>query len=281
LSPLRDQGGYALAANYGSLIARIVFQPVEEVFRLYYSRILSCSEKVVDRRDDQVPNNALQRAALAITSLLAVQFSFSVLLFVFGPPYLPILLQLILPPRYQSTSAPLVLYAWVWYIPILAINGGLEAFFASVASPHDLRAQSRWMAVFSVIYLSSALGFYRLGLGDTSLVYANIINLAARIVYCWFFTKSYFGSRGASKFLVWKHAVPGRAVLAIAILSRSVLWYTKRKLGIPANVYDGRGHQANIITYTFLGIFLALACVSTWWRTSGRFISHRIYDRSR
>ena len=30
LSPLADQGGYAVAANYGSLVARIVFQPIEE-----------------------------------------------------------------------------------------------------------------------------------------------------------------------------------------------------------------------------------------------------------
>ncbi|KAJ2984746.1 hypothetical protein NUW54_g10397 [Trametes sanguinea] len=33
LSPLADQGGYAVAANYGSLIARIVFQPIEETAR--------------------------------------------------------------------------------------------------------------------------------------------------------------------------------------------------------------------------------------------------------
>ncbi|KAH8981677.1 hypothetical protein EDB86DRAFT_2931631, partial [Lactarius hatsudake] len=30
LSPLADQGGYAIASNYGSLVARVVFQPIEE-----------------------------------------------------------------------------------------------------------------------------------------------------------------------------------------------------------------------------------------------------------
>jgi hypothetical protein len=108
-----------------------------------------------------------------------------------------------------------------------------------------------------------------------------MINLTARIVYCWIFTKSYFGSRGASKLLVWKHAVPGRAVLTVSILSRSVLWYAKRKLNIPETVGDYRGLQANVITYTLLGIFLAFACVGTWWISSGRYISYRMYSRSR
>jgi oligosaccharide translocation protein RFT1 len=139
----------------------------------------------------------------------------------------------------------------------------------------------RWMAVFSVIYLSSALALYRLGRGDTSLVYANIISLAARIIYCWFFANSYFRSRGASRLLVWKHAVPGQAVLTVSILSRSVLWYAKRKLSIPENVGDYRGRQANVVTYSLLGVFLALACVGTWWISSGRFIYYRMYGRSR
>jgi oligosaccharide translocation protein RFT1 len=33
----------------------------------------------------------------------------------------------------------------VWYIPVLALNGGLEAFLSSVATPKDLNAQSRFV----------------------------------------------------------------------------------------------------------------------------------------
>ena len=43
----------------------------------------------------------------------------------------------------MATSAPRILAAWVWYIPVLALNGGLEAFLSSVASPKALNEQSR------------------------------------------------------------------------------------------------------------------------------------------
>ncbi|PWN49629.1 Rft-1-domain-containing protein [Violaceomyces palustris] len=40
-SSLEDQGGYALASNYGSLVARMIFQPLEETSRLIFSKSLS------------------------------------------------------------------------------------------------------------------------------------------------------------------------------------------------------------------------------------------------
>ena len=91
------------------------------------------------------PDNltVLNQASSAIASLLSIQIAFSMLVVTFGSSYLPIVLQLLLPAQYISTSAPKVLSAWIWYIPVLALNGGLEAFYSSVATPRDLRAQSR------------------------------------------------------------------------------------------------------------------------------------------
>ncbi|PVF94844.1 Rft-1-domain-containing protein [Serendipita vermifera] len=40
-SKLADQGGYAVASNYGSLVARIIFQPFEEIARVYFSTTLA------------------------------------------------------------------------------------------------------------------------------------------------------------------------------------------------------------------------------------------------
>ena len=37
LTSLSDQGAYALASNYGGLIARMLFQPIEETSRLFFS----------------------------------------------------------------------------------------------------------------------------------------------------------------------------------------------------------------------------------------------------
>lgn len=163
LSPLQDQGGYAIAVNYGkisyktldvaenipgSLIARIVFQPIEETLRIYFSKVLATQETsqregapdhIVPKQD----RTQLQQASSAITSLLALQASFAIILVMFGSTYISIVLHLLLPPQYLATNAPNVLSAWIWYIPVLAVNGGLEAFVSSAATPADLTRQSR------------------------------------------------------------------------------------------------------------------------------------------
>jgi oligosaccharide translocation protein RFT1 len=92
---------------------------------------------------EQPPSSGQVRAADALISLLSLQLSLSVILCVFGASYMPIVVHTILPAQYLSTSAPKVLAAWVWYIPVLAVNGGLEAFLSSVATPDDLNKQSR------------------------------------------------------------------------------------------------------------------------------------------
>ncbi len=47
---LEDQGGYALASNYGSLVARILFQPVEETARIVFSSELQSIDPDDTRR---------------------------------------------------------------------------------------------------------------------------------------------------------------------------------------------------------------------------------------
>ena len=161
-SPLHDQGGYALAVNYGqssplagfytlmygqindhsigSLVARIVFQPIEETLRVFFSRVLNNTSK---EKDPDEKTRSVTQAANTLRSLLLVQVSLSLIFITFGSAYLPIFLPLLLPQQYMATSAPRILAAWVWYIPVLALNGGLEAFLSSVASPKDLNEQSR------------------------------------------------------------------------------------------------------------------------------------------
>lgn len=124
----------------GSLIARIGFQPIEETLRVFFSRTLSMSSSASSEKPKE---DELSTASRTLVSLLSLQVSLSLFLVTFIPPYLPIALRVLLPPRYLDTSAPAVLGAWVYYIPFLAINGGLEAFVSSVAKPSDLARQSR------------------------------------------------------------------------------------------------------------------------------------------
>ncbi|KAH8978869.1 hypothetical protein EDB86DRAFT_3089879 [Lactarius hatsudake] len=71
------------------------------------------------------------------------------LLLLFGPPYLLLATALVLPLRYQLTSAQRILRAFRFYLPVMVYNGVLEAFLASVCMPADLRTQSCIIAAAS------------------------------------------------------------------------------------------------------------------------------------
>ncbi|KAJ7273072.1 Rft protein-domain-containing protein [Mycena rebaudengoi] len=261
-SPLRDQGGYAIAVNYGSLIARILFQPIEETSRISFSKMLA----------PPASKEALRTAAHALIKLLSIQTSLSLILLVFGNAYLPIVLPILLPRQYLSTSAPRVLSAWVWYIPVLALNGGLEAFISSVSSPRDLNRQSWWMAAFSVIYMGTAIQLYRWHFGDTSLVYANIINLSARIAYAVHFVSGYFSSKTARDVLEWREALPGWKLWAVCCASWAIISQNEKHLDVVATI--GRaGSGISVLTnkaivgHVATGGVLGCLCLATWWFT--------------
>ncbi|KAH9022329.1 Rft-1-domain-containing protein [Lactarius pseudohatsudake] len=193
LSPLADQGGYAIASNYGSLVARVVFQPIEETSRIFFSKSLSSSPSSSSSENDQ---EALETAVELLSTLLLLFTHFLLLLVVFGPPYLPLATALVLPPRYQQTSAPQILRAFRFYLPAMAYNGVLEAFLASVCTPADLRAQSRMMAAASAALIATALAGARVfGAGDVALVWANTASMAVRALYAWRFARKFCKAR--------------------------------------------------------------------------------------
>ncbi|KAF8064105.1 Rft protein-domain-containing protein [Lyophyllum atratum] len=273
-SQLQDQGGYAVAVNYGSLVARIVFQPIEEASRGFFSKVLGNTSSTSAQDANQ--KVGLQQSATALVSLLSVQAAFSAVLLVFGTAYIPIFLQILLPRQYLVTSAPQVLSAWVWYIPVLAFNGGLEAFLSSVATPRDLNSQSRWMAAFSVFYIMAAVTFFRLGLGDAALVYANILNLSVRIIYTATFITSFFAHRGARRLLQWKAVLPSTPFLLSVSVSAILIRISGNLLKIETMTNNaGRISltRTPVLLHIGSGAVLGLANVGVWWISSGRHLS--------
>ncbi|KAJ6606401.1 Rft-1-domain-containing protein, partial [Mycena vulgaris] len=267
-SPLRDQGGYAIAVNYGSLIARIIFQPIEETSRISFSRMLA----------PPAGNEALQAASRALITLLSIQTSLSLILLVFGTAYLPVVLPVLLPRQYLSTSAPHVLSAWVWYIPVLALNGGLEAFISSVSTPRDLNRQSWWMAVFSVLYIGAAVQLYGWHFGDTALVYANIINLSARIAYAVHFVSGFFSEHGARSSLSWTKALPGWMLCLACCASWGLIRRNEQRSAVLEKIARAGAGISVLLNKTVLvhvatGGVLGCMCLATWWFTEGRHLT--------
>jgi oligosaccharide translocation protein RFT1 len=134
--------------------------------------------------------------------------------------------------------------------------------------------QLRWMAAFSIIYISAALAFYGIGFGDVSLVYGNIINLSARILYCTVFVSSYFTSEDG--LMMWNNVRPRWHVLLATAMSGIFIWYSDRTLGA-TEVVQRHGRSAvlclPVMIHVALGGVLLLACIATWWMASGRLLT--------
>ncbi|KAA8571742.1 hypothetical protein MFRU_016g01890 [Monilinia fructicola] len=185
------QGIYALASNYGGLIARLVLQPIEEMSRNYFGKLLS----VVD---GEPTKEATEKASTDLHRLLRTYFILSVAVVAVGPTVAPLLLNFIAGPRWQSSGAGNVLAVYCYYIPLLALNGVCEAFVAVVATEAEVYRQSLWMTVFSAGFGGAAYLFLGvLDLGAEGLVLANMANMLLRIIWCGHFILAYCRRHGA------------------------------------------------------------------------------------
>lgn len=245
LSTPTAQGVYALANNYGGLVARLVFQPVEESSRSYFSRLLSSPTPSHEQSDCDAPHmplhqtngplqtppptppkrpplTALHQASANLTSLLQAYVFVSLPLVALGPVAAPLLLSLVAGPQWTSSGAGDALAAYVYYIPLLALNGLTEAFVASVATEAEVHVQSVWMMGFSFAFaLAGWILMHVLDMGAVGLVAANGINMGCRIVWAVAFIRHYFATKGAP----WeaRKVLPTSGGVAAAVLAASVV----------------------------------------------------------
>ena len=207
LASLEDQGAYALSSNYGGLIARMLFQPIEEASRNLFAKLCSAipatnntpsSSKADSNRKH---NPGIAKANAILTTILHSYALLSLLAFSLGPALAPPLLSLIAGSRWSATGAGDVLGAYTFYIPLLAMNGVTEAFVAAVASNGELYAQSVWMGMFSAGFAGSAYFFLRvLESGARGLVWSNCVNMGLRIVFNVAFVRRFFARNGEVSF---------------------------------------------------------------------------------
>ncbi|KAI9836838.1 MAG: hypothetical protein M1819_001003 [Sarea resinae] len=199
---LQDQGAYALASNYGGLIARMVFQPVEESSRNLFAKLLAPPSSDDEKRkkdDDEAAAQGLHSARNILHSILKLYLLLSTCACALGPTMAPQLLRLVAGSRWADTSAARVLATYCYYIPLLALNGITEAFVAAAASSADLHGQSGWMLAFFGAFAAAAYAFLHvLAWGAEGLVYANAVNMALRIAWSWHFVGRYLRRRGAA-----------------------------------------------------------------------------------
>jgi len=191
MSSLEDQGIYSLASNYGGLIARIIFQPLEESSRNLFSTLLSPDNS--GKRDKQ----HIHLAKDHLVDLLRAYQILAVLVFPLGPVMVPQVLQILGGRQWASPKVGDLLSLYCYYVPFLAFNGITEAFVSSAANPREIRKQTAWMGAFSACYALAAYLFLEIGsMGAYGLVLANIVNMIVRTLWSYNFIRSYLRRHG-------------------------------------------------------------------------------------
>lgn len=185
LCTVEEQGVYSVVANYGSMVARLLFQPIEEYTRLLFTRLL-----VLDS-DDNISN-----AYYFLQNLSIFYWNLVTLILLAGYTNASFLLRIMLGgsvSKWETTDIFQVFPQYVAYIPLLAFNGIFEAFFSSIATSSDIKRFSYFMTFLSVVVLASLYVFiHNLKLGLGGLILSNSINMLLRIAYCAIAIKNYF-----------------------------------------------------------------------------------------
>lgn len=281
LSTTTAQGVYALANNYGGLAARLLFQPVEESSRSYFSRLLADApaqddgegkkEKRQGESDVASPpqqtlpttqggpsKTALHQASANLTAILQTYTLVSLPLLALGPVAAPLLLSLVAGRQWAASGAGAALAAYVYYIPLLAVNGLAEAFVASVATEAQVHAQSGWMAAFSIAFAAAGYVLLRppLDLGAVGLVAANAVNMTCRIAWALAFIRAYFRDHGVPWAIadILPHA---GSVAAAAVAARWV-----RSVVVVGGGGDGGKEAAEMDVRAVLGELVKIAGVA-------------------
>ncbi|KAF7173554.1 hypothetical protein CNMCM5623_005771 [Aspergillus felis] len=186
MSSLEDQGIYFLASNYGGLIARIIFQPIEESSRTLFSSLLGLS----DSNGEESIN--VDAAKTHLTDVMKAYGILSALIFPLSPVIIKQILHLLGGTEWAGFEVYHLLSLYCFYIPFLAFNGITEAFVSSAANGSELRSQAGWMGVFSACFALAAYLFLRVGdLGARGLVCANMVNMTVRILWSLNFIRKY------------------------------------------------------------------------------------------
>ncbi|KAI9718136.1 MAG: Oligosaccharide translocation protein rft1 [Chrysothrix sp. TS-e1954] len=192
VTSLHEQGAYGLASNYGGLLARTFFQPIEESSRNLFAKLCTTGQERSPAR-----TRALLRAHAVLRDIIKAYNLLALLAWAVGPLLAPPLLQVIAGNRWIEAGAGDVLAVYCYYIPLLALNGVSEAFVAAVANEEDLRKQSSFMGVYSVIFASAAFILIKvMKLGASGIVWANCLNMSLRIVFNRAYIENFFGSQG-------------------------------------------------------------------------------------
>jgi oligosaccharide translocation protein RFT1 len=172
---LKESGVYGLVCNLGSLVARLLFQPIEELSAAEFKKLYGDSKSSKESR---------MRSKEILVAMIKLVLLLGLLTITFGPPYSYSLIYIIYGNKWANTTAPVVLSAYCVYILFMALNGVSEAFVTSTMDQHALKRYNFMLLIFSSVYLLSIFATSRFDLiPGIAFIISNSINMLTRIIY--------------------------------------------------------------------------------------------------
>ena len=184
---------FALVSNLGSLVARLLLQPLEETAYAHFSAVAAAEAAreaalpdggVPDVLPPLVPGTAdvcltTEESVYTLAALTRAVGTFGGVLLAFGPPYAWLLLRLLYGWRWAASGAPALLGTYCLHVAAMSVNGVTEAFVHATGTHALLASLSWYTAALSLFHVGAAVaGIYLCG--AHGLVLANALSMAAR-----------------------------------------------------------------------------------------------------
>ncbi|CAO3612045.1 unnamed protein product [Cunninghamella echinulata] len=256
LSTDADQGVYAFVVNYGSLVVRILFQPLEETGRTLFSKLLNKDEST---KNSNISENSKLLAIDVLMIIIRFHILLGLIFICFATNYTSTLIDLLVGKKWsEGQDAPLVLSVYCIYVPIMGINGITEGFVQAVASKSDLKKLSYYMIGFSLCFMGAGIVFmYILQFGAIGLILANMVNLGIRIKYSWYFITHYF--KGYENKLSLRLWLPNKLTLFAFGFGWIITYLSQQWIG-------WRTFQQKAIHISIGGLCFGFVCLIMYWK---------------
>ncbi|XP_049718358.1 protein RFT1 homolog [Elephas maximus indicus] len=181
-----DQGVYDIVNNLGSLVARLIFQPIEESFYVFFAKVLEREKGAALQKQED-----LAVAAIVLESLLKLALLAGLTITVFGFAYSQLALDIYGGAMLSSGSGPVLLRSYCLYVLLLAINGVTECFTFAAMSKKEVDRYN-----FTMLALSSSFLVFSYLLtcwcGSVGFILANCLNMGIRITKSLCFIHRYY-----------------------------------------------------------------------------------------
>jgi oligosaccharide translocation protein RFT1 len=228
-----DRGAYAMAANLGSLAARLVLQPCEEAAFTLFGKL---------KQNVEVEHlfSVLTRASV----LFGLVFS------CFGTQYTHLLVLLLYGRGWADNTETAYILSWYCvFISVCSINGITEAFLQAIANDRETESFNGWLLVCSVIFVFLSALLLPV-MGTSGMVAANSCVMIIRIMRNLVFARSHITNNTSLR-----RFAPSVKTLTLFGISLGITWLSRIYL------YRYAGSVPRAAMHVGIG-FILLSCVA-------------------